>query len=177
MEDTMTYRTSLPAILILAGLAAPAIAGGESYYDYAKVVESHPVYETVRVVSPRQVCRDEPMVETASRRNSYTSVITGGIIGGVLGNQLVHGKYRDWGTIGGALLGGTLGNDYYQRYQAPRTGGGIVRRCHEVETVREQRQVTGYRVAYRYQGHEYWTTMDHDPGKRVRVAVTVDVAE
>lgn len=173
----MTHRIILPTLLLLTGLNATAQADNTTFHDYAKVIESSPIYETVRVTTPRRVCRDEYVSEKTTGRDSYTSVIVGGLAGGVIGNQLVNGKYRDWGTVGGALLGGTLGNDYYHRYQAPRGGSRVENRCHEVDSVREERQVSGYRVAYRYQGHEYWTTMDHDPGKRVRVAVSVDVAE
>lgn len=171
----MTHRKLLTAGILLALLSSTAMAGNRMVYDYAKVIDVRPMYETVRVSSPRQVCRDEEVVVRSGRRDSYTSVIAGGIIGGVIGNQVVHGKYRDLGTVAGALLGGSLGNDYRQR--APYEERYVTQRCREVAAVHEERQFTGYRVNYRYHGREYWTTMDHDPGKRVRVLVSVDVAE
>jgi uncharacterized protein YcfJ len=173
----MTHRKLLTAGIMLALLSSTAAAGNRMVYDYAKVIDAHPIYETVRVSTPRQVCRDEQVVVRSGRRDSYTSVIAGGIIGGVIGNQVIHGKYRDLGTVAGALLGGSLGNDYRYRQQAPYDQRYLTQRCREVAAVREERHLTGYQVNYRYQGREYWTTMDHDPGRRVRVLVSVDVAE
>jgi uncharacterized protein YcfJ len=163
-----------------AGLAllliTPAVADDSFYYDHAKVIDSRPVYETVRITTPDTRCRERHVSERPMPR-SYTSVVTGGIIGGVIGNQVVHGKYRDWGTVAGALLGGSLGNDYYHRTQVAPTGGRSDYRCREIERVREERQLVGHEVTYRYHGRDYVTMMDHDPGRRVRVAVSVDVAE
>lgn len=162
-------------------LASPVLADGNRhadggrYYDYAKVTDVHPVYDVVQVSTPRTVCREQHYSSGPAEPRSYTGVITGGIIGGVIGNQAVNGKYRDWGTVAGALLGGSIGNDIYQRNRAGGQYGS--RRCHEVAEVREERQLTGYEVAYRYKGRDYATFMDHDPGQKVRVAVSVDIAE
>ena len=167
-------------LIVIAGLtsllSAPVLAGDSIYYDHAKVIDARPVYEVVRISTPDRRCR-EVYAERRDAPRSYTSVVTGGIIGGVIGNQVVHGKYRDWGTVAGALLGGTLGNDYYHRNQAPATTGHPELRCRDIERVREERELAGYEVTYRYQGRDYVTMMDHDPGRRVRVAVSVDVAE
>ncbi|MDX1594847.1 MAG: glycine zipper 2TM domain-containing protein [Gammaproteobacteria bacterium] len=162
-------------------LATPVLADGgryadsARYYDYAKVTDARPVYEVVQVSMPRTVCRDRYISRDAQAPRSYTGVITGGIIGGVIGNQVVHGKYRDWGTVAGALLGGSIGNDISQRKRAE--GYGTSRDCREITDVREERQLTGYEVAYRYRGRDYVTFMDHDPGHKVRVSVRVDIAE
>ncbi len=172
MNARTIYATAGLALL----LATPAFAGDRIHYDHAKVIDSRPVYETVRVTTPDRECREHYVADRSAPR-SYTSVVTGGIIGGVIGNQVVHGKYRDWGTVAGALIGGSLGNDYYNRQNATYGGGRSKLRCREIERVREERQLAGYEVTYRYHGRDYVTMMDHDPGRRVRVAVSVDVAE
>jgi len=166
--------------LILAGsllVTGTAFADNATFYDHARVIEARPVYETVRVSTPREVCEDRQVPVRAGQRNTYTSVILGGIVGGALGSELVHGKHKDWGTAAGALLGGALGNDYYNRYQAPRSGYVTERSCRTLESFHEEQRLGGYEVTYRYQGRDYRTFLDHDPGKRVRVAVSVDVAE
>lgn len=171
----MTRQKLMTAGILIALLSSTAVADKAYFYDQAKVTDVRPIYETVHISTPRQVCRDETVYGTVAGRDSYTGVIAGGIIGGVIGNQVVHGKYRDWGTVAGALLGGSLGNDHRRR--TPQDGAQVVQRCHVVDAVREEQQLAGYQVSYRYQGREYWTTMDHDPGKRVRVRIAVDIAE
>ena len=172
MKARNVFATTGLALLLIT----PALAAESIHYDHAKVIDSRPVYEIVEVSTPERRCRDHYATERVAPR-SYTSVVTGGIIGGVIGNQVVHGKYRDWGTVAGALLGGSLGNDYYHRQQATSGSGWAESRCREVVRVREERQLAGYEVTYRYHGRDYVTMMDHDPGRRVRVAVSVDVAE
>ena len=175
-ESTMTARHIFMTAGLTLLLVTPALADESVYYDHAKVIDTRPVYELVSTATPERRCRQD-YAERQEPPRSYTSVITGGIIGGVIGNQVVHGEYRDWGTVAGALLGGSLGNDYYQRNRAVASGSRAVERCYEVERIRERRELAGYEVTYRYHGREYVTMMDHDPGRRVRVAVSVDVAE
>ena len=173
----MKIRTLLLTGTMLAATGNVAHAEGEVYYDHAKVIEANPVYETVRISTPREECRNVRVSSGNGKRNTYTSVILGGIVGGAIGNELVHGKHNEWGAVAGALLGGSLGNDFYHRYQTGGSRYAVERRCETVSSVSEEQELAGYRVAYRYHGREYWTMMNHDPGKRVRVAVSVDVAE
>ncbi len=172
----MKSRIVIASAALSMLLTTPLHADNSVFYDHAKVLDARPVYETVSVSTPRTVCRDVQVSSHAAPR-SYTGVVAGGIIGGAIGNQIVHGKYRDWGTVAGALLGGSLGNDYTNRHQPQTFGSHTVERCHQVERVSEQRRLAGYDVTYRYQGRDHVAFMDHDPGKRVRVAVSVDVAE
>jgi uncharacterized protein YcfJ len=173
----MKHRGLIIAGALFAGVTATAVADGEVYYDHAKVIDARPVYTTVRVSTPREECHDVRVSSGRGKRNTYTSVILGGIVGAAIGNELVHGKHNEWGAAAGALLGGSLGNDFYHRYQSPRSGHATERRCRTVESYDRRRELSGYDVTYRYHGREYSTVMDHDPGKRVRVAVSVDVAE
>ena len=172
----MQVRTLITMTGLTLLLMTPAFATEYVHYDHAKVIDSRPVYEVVRVSTPNRRCR-EIYTDQRTTPRSYTGVVTGGIIGGVIGNQVVHGKYRDWGTVAGALLGGALGNDYSNRTQGSTTSKRVTERCHDVERITERRELAGYEVTYRYHGREYVSMMDHDPGRRVRVAVSVDVAE
>ena len=39
--------------------------------------------------------------------------------------------------------------------------------------VQRESKLTGYDVTYKYHGNIYTTSMPHDPGKRIKVAVSV----
>lgn len=138
-------------------------------YDYAKVIESHPIYESVRVPSSRRECYDEPVRYRNSGNDSYTGIITGGILGGVLGNQVGKGRGRDVATIAGTVLGGSVGRDLtrgnsygYPDYQ---------QRCETVNNYYEERRPAGYHVTYRYRGGVYETQTDYRPGNKIRIQV------
>ena len=51
-------------------------------------------------------------------QGSAVGVITGGVIGGVLGNQVGKGKGRDLATVGGAVLGGFAGNEVEKKVRS-----------------------------------------------------------
>jgi len=53
-------------------------------------------------------------------------------------------------------------DEYYERE---------VRRCRTVDTLEDR--VSGYRVAYDYQGRSYVTVLPYDPGSRLPVHVDV----
>ncbi|MEO5702764.1 MAG: glycine zipper 2TM domain-containing protein [Gammaproteobacteria bacterium] len=136
-------------------------------YDYAQVIDSHRIYDTVRRNSPQRECYDEP-VRYRGGNDSYTGIITGGILGGVLGNQVGGGRGNDIATIAGAVLGGSVGRDVtrnnhgYQDYR---------QRCETVDHAYEERRPAGYHVTYRYKGRIYETRTDYRPGKRIRIEV------
>lgn len=43
--------------------------------------------------------------------------------------------------------------------------------CKAIRDYHVKRHLEGYRVTYRYQGHDYVTRVDHHPGKRIKVKV------
>jgi len=45
------------------------------------------------------------------------------------------------------------------------------RRCEVEESYHEEERLTGYRVTYVYDGREFITRMDHNPGERIRIRV------
>lgn len=182
----MKNKTSILIAILAGSLAAqPVLAGykdkhGKGHYqDYARVEHVEPIYRVVNVPTSHEECGYEEVTRYrqshASRSSSYTPMILGGIIGGVVGNRFGKGSGKDALTIAGTVLGASVGNDHNNKsrggYAEPyRTSE---RRCHTVTDYREQQELEGYRVTYRYNGRSYTTQMPHDPGKRIRVEVDV----
>ena len=122
-------------------------------------------------------------------RTIGAGTVIGAIIGGVIGHQLGSSSGgRDVGTGVGIAVGGLVGN---QIDNTPSTSPGYVpqaagparvdyvpetrtvQRCRTVYDGRDE--VTGYNVAYRYQGRDYTTRMAYDPGPTMRVQVNLAV--
>lgn len=146
------------------------------YYDYARVVGVEPIVHVVQVSTPRRHCYEEEVVRSYGyqrRPHSYTPVVLGGILGGVVGNQFGGGTGNDLLTVGGALLGASLG---YDHARAPRRQDYYPtreQRCTVSHNYHEEERVDGYRVTYVYNGKTYVRRMDRDPGRRIRVRVDV----
>jgi uncharacterized protein YcfJ len=143
-------------------------------FAYADVLRSTPVYEVFRTSTPREECYDERVVEQRQGDGTGGAVL-GAIIGGALGNQVGKGDGRTAATVAGAVIGGAIGAD-----RATRNAGtyeGVERRCRVVEDVREQREVVGFDVEYRYRGEVYMSRLGYDPGDKLRVRVSVAPAE
>lgn len=166
-------KTSLTLALIgLAAFASPGIASG--FMDRAEVVSSIPVYESIN--EPRRECWDEKVGYEAPRRRDYGGAVLGGLVGGLLGNQLGKGSGRTWGTAVGAATGAIVGDNIDN--DGHRTVAGAPRyeeRCRQIDNW--TRQLTGYNVTYRYQGQTYSAFLPYDPGRTVRVNVSVTLAE
>lgn len=156
-------------------LAAPAFAGHEGNWDYARVVRVEPIYSQVRISEPQQVCHEEPVTERTVYRgySDPGAVLIGGIIGGVIGHQFGGGHGKDAATAAGALIGAS----HAARHS--RHSGRVVERtvyetsCRTVRQARYEERLDGYNVTYRYHGRLYHTRMPYDPGKRVRVRMEI----
>lgn len=165
------------AAAVAAAVLVPSVALAEhDAYQYAKVLASDPIYETVSYSVPVEQCRDETVAHHDNRGYSATGPILGAIIGGALGNAVGHKKRnKQVGTAVGAVLGGSIGADISRRNRAYRDDVRYSTR--QVCTVEHQEhleeRLTGYRVTYRYGGETYTTHMDHDPGSSLRVRVRV----
>lgn len=179
-------KTRLLALALAAAstLAAPAALAGHGrgdgpYYDYARVIDVDPIVRTVRVSTPREECWDESVpVYYDEDYQSATPMILGGIIGGVVGNQFGGGHGKDALTVAGTILGGSIGRDIARQNRYRRSHETVVEtRCRTVEEYHEEERIDGYLVTYRYNGREYRTRMNHEPGKRIRVRVMVEPAE
>ena len=120
-------------------------------------------------------------------RTVGAGTVIGAIIGGVVGHQFGRSSGgRDVGTGVGVVAGGLIGNQIENSPPANAapgyTQGGparvdyipetrTVQRCRTVYDGRDE--VTGYNVAYRYQGRDYTTRMAYDPGATMRVQVNL----
>jgi uncharacterized protein YcfJ len=169
---------ALAGVTLVLFLPSPVFAG--TSVDRARVVAVDPVYRTVTYSVPVEECRlvDVPVNEPADGYRSYTAPIVGAIIGGAIGNAVGHNKTnKKVGTAVGAILGGTIGRDIGCRNAENRGYRRVAYRTEEVcETgyeTREEAELDGYDVTYRYAGETHTTRMDHDPGNYLHVRVRV----
>lgn len=158
------------SILVLSLVSLYSGAYAEDFTDTARVISSTPVYD--RVNQPRRECWNETVQgTTAPRERSYGGAILGGIAGGVIGSQVGGGNGRIAATAAGTLAGAMVGDNIANQNQQQQPTSQQVERCRQVDNMREV--ITGYNVTYRYNGRDVTTTMPYDPGRSVRVAVSV----
>lgn len=144
---------------------------------YAKVVHVEPIYRTVHVSYPEQVCWHEEISKPIKRRVNNASpeaMIVGGIIGGVIGHELGQKHNQGFTTVAGALIGTAIASEANAQYY--QTGEYRIQhrqQCRVENRVRTEQQLKGYRVTYRYKGDLYTTRMKRHPGKRIPVSVEV----
>jgi len=146
------------------------------FYDYARVIRVEPIIRVARVSTPRRECRDEEVRGYGYRtrgRNSYTPLVLGGILGGVVGNQFGAGSGKDLMTVGGVLLGASLGYDVARQPRHARYDSRVREVCRVSNEYHDEERVDGYRVTYRYSGRTFMRRMDYDPGRRIKVRVSV----
>lgn len=157
-------KVMIPALLA-AGFSMPAMAEHE-YFDEARVISVVP--QTERVNYPRQECHTEYVRESVSSRSPVGAII-GGIAGGLLGSQVGKGNGRVAGAAVGAGVGAVVGDRI-----GSRETGYVTRPVEHCATVDHWETVTsGYHVTYRYDGRDYTTVTDSDPGHTLRVKVAV----
>jgi len=191
---TPSLKTMTKSVIIATTLCAvsmPTMAKKHGHqtkqnhgsYDYAKVLNVNPVYETYQVNHPVEKCYDKrvPVNYHSKRRNaSYTNEIIGGVIGAAVGNQVGKnggGKARDVATVIGGVLGASVARDI-ERNNARHDGYHqtrykVVEHCEVHDSYQTKREVVGYDVTYRYHDQVYHTHLDRHPGKKMRVRVSV----
>lgn len=174
-----TLSLAVAATLALGSLPAGAAAGDATYVT-VPVEAVTPVYETVRVVEPEEVCRTERVAVRDDRRRgrSATPYLLGGLIGGGIGNAVGAGEdNKKVGAVIGALLGASIAGDIArhgrQAGQPRHVGYEQHEVCELVEFERTERQLAGYDVTYAYGGREYQAHMNRDPGATIRLRVDV----
>lgn len=192
---TTFMRSTLIAAFALSAFASNTSAQNRSYnqgpnqgqgYDFARVIHSQPIYETVEIDDAREVCHNEQVrtpqySQHYDRPRSETASVFGAIIGGVIGNQFGHGRGRAAATVAGVALGSAIANDsqrqdrYRGRYE--RSIVSTERVCSYEPRVRTERQLVGYSVRYDYKGQIGETTTRNQPGSTIRVAVAVTAIE
>jgi uncharacterized protein YcfJ len=157
--------------LMATGLSLPVMAN-DQYYDTARVISVTPQLE--RVNTPQQSCQTEYIRESYTSPRSPAGAIIGGIAGGLLGSQIGRGNGRVAAAAVGAGVGAIVG-DRVGNNQATTYTNRPIERCVSVDNWQTVNR--GYLVAYRYNGRDYTTLMDNDPGDAIRVNVAVNAGE
>ncbi len=175
------WKAAGSATLLAAALAAPIAQAGHgsdanTSSTYADVVSSKPIYRDVEITTPREECWKERVVrrEDNPHWGVTAQTVTGGLIGGVIANQAVNGSKRDAATALGALIGASVGANRAAKQQA-NVGEYVTyeQRCRTVQERHTEQRLDGYDVSYRYGGQVYHTRLPYDPGRRLRVQVSV----
>jgi uncharacterized protein YcfJ len=169
-------RQTLLIGLIAATVSLPALAShDDAYEDRARVISVTQQFE--RVNTPRQECRTEYVHESVyeNRERSNGGAIIGGVSGGLLGSVIGRGNGRvAAAAVGagiGAIVGDRMDNDRGYDRGRERVVTRPVERC---VTVDNWSQVpAGYLVSYEYNGRQYSTVTNQDPGRFIPVHVEV----
>lgn len=164
--NTKTVRVAIPA-LVAASLSLPVMAN-DQYYDTARVISVTP--QTERVNNPRQECHTEYVQESVSNDRSPLGAIIGGVAGAIIGSQVGRGNGRVAAGAVGAGVGAVVG-DRIDNNQPTAYATRPVQSCYAVDNWQTVNR--GYLVTYRYNGRDYSTVMDNDPGDSLRVRVDI----
>ncbi|HSH85904.1 MAG TPA: glycine zipper 2TM domain-containing protein [Methylophilus sp.] len=145
----------------------------ETFIDRARVLSVSP--QVQRINQPRQECQTAYVRESVYQQpaRSNTGAIIGGIAGGLLGSTIGKGNGRVAAAAVGAGVGAVVGDRVGS--QAVYGQARVVTRPVEQCVVVDQWQMvtTGYMVNYEYQGRQYSTLMDKDPGPVMDVSVVM----
>ena len=164
----------MTATVVLPALINTAYAD-DNYDDRARVISVTPQLQ--RVNSPRQDCRTEYVRESyyENRDRSNTGAIIGGLTGGLVGSRFGGGNGRIATAVLGAGLGAIVGDRYDNNdlngRGRERVESRPVERCVSVDNY--QNVPAGYLVNYEYNGRQYSTVTDNDPGRFIPVSVQV----
>ena len=162
----------MTATMALPGLINTAYAD-DNYEDRARVISVTP--QVQRVNSPRQECHTEYQRESyyEPRDRSLSGAIIGGLAGGLLGHTVGRGNGKVAAAAVGAGVGAIVGDrvDNNQRGGYQRSESRPVDRCVTVDNW--QNVPAGYLVNYEYNGRQYSTVTDNDPGRFIPVSVQV----
>ena len=180
-------------LLVVAGTASASHGGKGRYqtarYDsgssivYAEVSSVQPLIEQVQTQVPVRECYEStayapPAYGSPGPRSTVGGTVVGGVIGGVIGDQFGRGEGRDAMRLFGALVGAAMGHEAASRRQAayyPQAAAQPypVSECTTRYETRIEERTRGYRVAYVYDGREYYTEMASPPGNRIPIEVSV----
>jgi uncharacterized protein YcfJ len=169
-------RQTLLIGLIAATVSVPALAGhDDNYEDRARVTSVTQQFE--RVNTPRQECRTEYVRESyyEAPQRSNTGAIIGAISGGLIGSRFGGGNGRIATAAVGAGLGAIVGDRYDNNGRDNRGRERVeTRPVESCVTVDNWSQVpAGYLVNYEYNGRQYSTVTNDDPGRFIPVHVQV----
>lgn len=180
-------KMSNPKLIMLAGLMAVSSVSLADHkhkhhnkqFEYGKVIDVTPIYREVRTTTPVKECWQEPVTHTRRVRhggNTVGGTIAGGLIGGIIGHQFGKGRGRKLSTAVGTLIGAQLGHDSvrgsYATKQSTYTRYEDI--CEVHNQVSYEEIVDSYKVTYKYKGRRYKAVIPYDPGKKIKLRVTVE---
>ena len=147
-------------------------------YDFARVVDAQPIFETIRVPERHRVCRDQVVQRRVAEHRSPGPVIFGAVVGGLIGNQLSHGHRhhdnRAVATIAGATIGGVIGREIQTSRYPARYYAETAQVCNLETSWHRQQQIVAWDVSWKYKGRIYHSRMAERPGKRIRIRVDLN---
>lgn len=178
----MKRNIALISVILLAGLTATQTVSAdrrhridaESFTDTAKVISVTPIYRQTSSSRPKRECWEEEVFYPVDddHDNTALNMIVGGAIGGALGHNI--GRHSDSAKVAGAVIGSAIGYDRAQRHRGKhKLRRGVEERCQTVYENISHERIDGYRVTYRYHGQTFTTITDEDPGKRLRLRITL----
>lgn len=176
MNKYLISSSALVLCLTTTAVYARHDRDDSDFYDKARVVSVEPISRTVHVTVPQRECYQEevrtPVYEGG--RSSAGGAVVGGVVGGILGHKI--GKGKGAATVAGTLVGAAIGNEVGKANAAPPSYHeeiSYMDRCDVRQISRTEERIDGYRVTYEYKGETFTTRMPHDPGKYLRVRVSV----
>ncbi len=189
-HTNMKLTTKLMLLVATIALSSTAFGDGRKHekerhgergyaqqqvYAYGKVLSVTPIYREVRVSTPRKECWDEPVRVTRPRHNNGAAgTLAGAIIGGVIGHQIGKGRGNKAATALGTVIGAQMGHDANRSRDSYESYTRYKEVCEVTEQVSYKEVIDDYRVTYRYKGQRYQTRMPYDPGKRIKLRVSVE---
>jgi uncharacterized protein YcfJ len=141
----------------------------KSEKQYATVIGTDPVRETVTGSAPREVCDNVTVQDRLPERDgNIGGTVAGALIGGLVGNQVGKGNGRKAATVAGAAAGGYIGN----RVDRNHVGGKVVtrteRQCRTVSEATTSSRTVAWNVTYRNpDGSTDTMRTDRKPGSRI----------
>lgn len=162
---SMSFFTApVQGFQVVGGSQSPSQALQEDQIVLATVVSATPVTRRIGVPQVQQLCSWETVpINNATDENKPARIITGAIIGSVIGNNI---KGEQHGGTAGAVLGGLIANAVTT--QPKRVRFQDVETCQSQTTYVFEERISGYDVTYELEGETFTTRMDHDPGRFLR---------
>ena len=163
---------------VLVGVIA-AVSTGSNAYEPGHIIEvpvvsSSPVYQIVRVNTPREECWQEA-VTVSGKSNSDTPEILGAIVGAGVGRLFGSGRGQDAATVAGAILGGSIGSDLENKNSGNQVQ--YQQRCRTVNQYHDEERLQGYEVTFKLNDRLYTTRTRNDPGSLIKVNFTISPVE
>lgn len=157
------------ATLLASGILSSQAIAANQYYDYGKIIKVQPVYQYVTISGPQKECY---RVRDLGHHNNAAPTIVGTIVGGVIGNAIGHNRTsRRAGTFAGAVIGGSIGHDIGRQSHGSREYCEV-----SYQPVEKVRELTGYKVKYRYKGEVFNTITKQRPGNKIKLKINLSPA-